>query len=31
VLKRSGRREAEVMDELGDTIASWCRSLARSS
>jgi len=31
VLKRSGRSEADVMDELGDTIASWCRSLARSS
>ncbi len=29
VLKRSGRSEAEVMDELGDTVVSWCRSLAR--
>jgi predicted alpha/beta-hydrolase family hydrolase len=26
VLKRSGRSEAEVMDELADTVASWCRS-----
>ena len=27
VLKRSGRNEAEVMDELADTTAGWCRSL----
>ena len=27
VLKRSGRSEAEVMDELADTTAGWCRSL----
>jgi predicted alpha/beta-hydrolase family hydrolase len=25
VLKRSGRSDAEVMDELADTIAAWCR------
>jgi predicted alpha/beta-hydrolase family hydrolase len=25
VLKRSGRSDAEVMDELADTIAVWCR------
>src|SRR5439155_23237321 len=25
VLKRSGRKEAEVMDELADTTAGWCR------
>jgi predicted alpha/beta-hydrolase family hydrolase len=28
VLKRSGRNEADVMDELADTVAGWCRSLA---
>src|SRR6266404_5973782 len=27
VLKRSGRSEAEVMDELADTLVGWCRSL----
>ena len=27
VLKRSGRSEAEVMDELTDTLVGWCRSL----
>jgi predicted alpha/beta-hydrolase family hydrolase len=27
VLKRSGRTEAEVMAELADTAAGWCRSL----
>lgn len=27
VLKRSGRSNAEVMAELADTLASWCRSL----
>ena len=26
VLKRSGRSDAEVMDELADTLAAWCRS-----
>jgi predicted alpha/beta-hydrolase family hydrolase len=31
VLKRSGRSAAEVMDELSDTIASWCRSVVRAS
>ena len=28
VLKRSGRSDAEVMDELATTVARWCRSLA---
>lgn len=27
VLKRSGRSDSEVMDELADTVVSWCRSL----
>jgi predicted alpha/beta-hydrolase family hydrolase len=27
VLKRSGRSDASVMDELVDTVAGWCRSL----
>jgi predicted alpha/beta-hydrolase family hydrolase len=27
VLKRSGRSELEVMDELADTLADWCRSV----
>jgi len=27
VLKRSGRSEADVMDELANAVASWCRSL----
>jgi predicted alpha/beta-hydrolase family hydrolase len=27
VLKRSGRSEPEVMDELADTLADWCRSV----
>lgn len=26
VLKRSGRSDAEVMNELADTVAGWCRS-----
>jgi predicted alpha/beta-hydrolase family hydrolase len=29
VLKRSGRTDAEVMDELAETVASWCRAHAR--
>jgi predicted alpha/beta-hydrolase family hydrolase len=29
VLKRSGRTNTEVMEELAETVASWCRS-ARS-
>jgi predicted alpha/beta-hydrolase family hydrolase len=28
VLKRSGRSDAAVMEELADTVASWCRRLA---
>jgi predicted alpha/beta-hydrolase family hydrolase len=31
VLKRSGRTAAEVMDELAETVASWCRTHARSA
>jgi hypothetical protein len=27
VLKRSGRGEAEVLDELADTTAAWARRL----
>ena len=27
VLKRSGRSEAEVMDELAETVVGWCRSV----
>jgi len=27
VLKRSGRSEAEVMDELANSLGSWCRSV----
>ena len=26
VLKRSGRTDAEVMEELAETVASWCRA-----
>lgn len=29
VLKRSGRSEAEVMDELADFLGSWCRSVVQ--
>ena len=29
VLKRSGRSDAEVMNELADTVADWCRRNAR--
>jgi hypothetical protein len=28
VLKRSGRTEAEVLAELGDTVVSWAREAA---
>ena len=31
VLKRSGRSNAEVMDELADTVASWSRSVSPGS
>jgi predicted alpha/beta-hydrolase family hydrolase len=30
VLKRSGRSRAEVMDELANVIAEWCRSMVTS-
>jgi Predicted hydrolase of the alpha/beta-hydrolase fold len=29
VLKRSGRSEAEVMDELANSLGSWCRSVVQ--
>jgi uncharacterized protein len=31
VLKRSGRSEAGVMDELADTLGGWCRSIVRGA
>ena len=31
VLKRSGRTDAEVMAELADTVAAWCREKAAAS
>jgi predicted alpha/beta-hydrolase family hydrolase len=31
VLKRSGRNDAEVLDELADRVAGWCRTLGIGS
>jgi uncharacterized protein len=31
VLKRSGRTDAEVLDELAETVVAWCRSLGIGS
>ena len=31
VLKRSGRSDAEVLDELADSVAGWCRRLGIGS